>query len=129
MNHKVLVAAFVCLLSIFFLNSCQSREEKVIDRLEILSEEVTKKGTEFTSDQWENTFQEIESIDNEIGKCNFTKSQLERIELLRGRITAVILKEKVRTLGSEMSTKVKQWGEYCKGFMQGLTGNLPDDKQ
>ena len=53
MKGKLIIASIVCVLMLSFLSSCQSREEKVINRLEKLSRNIEKNADGFTSEEWD----------------------------------------------------------------------------
>ena len=129
MKVKLIIASIICVLMLSFFSSCQSREEKVINRLEKLSRNIEKNANGFTSEEWDNTFKEMDAIDDAMEKCRFSESQLARVGRLKGRLTAIIFKKKIKSFEADMATQLKEWSSYCEGFMQGITSDCPDDFQ
>ncbi len=79
---------FVALLLALSLTvSCTSDPK---DRLENLLEKIEKNGNSFNDEEWESVFNELDCIENEIDKKNYSKEELREIGRLKGRLLGCI---------------------------------------
>lgn len=120
--RKYLVIALFALVTCV-LTSCKTREERVIQRLNALSEKIEKHGARWDADQWADALEEMEDIHYDIEGCEFSKEQLENLGKVEGRLTATILNEGSKALNGSMSDFIEGAGAYMKGFMQGIDNN------
>ena len=110
------------------LSSCQSKEERVINKFEKLSERVEKEGQHFTADEWELALKEYETLHEEAGECDFTREQLEELGRVDGRLTAIMAKEGAKRIGSEMSNFLENGKTFMKGFMEGVRQGMESEE-
>ena len=102
---------FVALLLALSLTvSCTSDPK---DRLENLLEKVEKNGNSFNDEEWESVFNELDCIENEIDKKNYSKEELREIGRLKGRLLGCITK-----------TALGDMQEQLTGLSAILTGGL-----
>lgn len=102
---------FVALLLALSLTvSCTSDPK---DRLENLLEKVEKNGNSFNEEEWESVFNELDCIENEIDKKNYSKEELREIGRLKGRLLGCITK-----------TALGDMQEQLTGLSAILTGGL-----
>ena len=63
MMKKAIKVLALCLI-VAFMTSCQTKEEKVINKLQALAERVESQSDSFSDSQWENIYSEFESLQN-----------------------------------------------------------------
>lgn len=111
----------------FLLASCKSREEKVISRLDSLSERIEKNGQKFDAEDWEEALEDLEDIHEDMEDCEFTRAELKEVGRADGRLTAIIAKEGAKALGRDLSTVLKSFSSFAKGFQEGAMENCTED--
>ena len=77
MKVKFIITALVT--SALSLTSCKSREEKVINKLDNLSERIERNGSKFDAEDWEEAIEDFADIHEEMQDCEFTKEQLREL--------------------------------------------------
>lgn len=127
MNKRQILTFAVFATILFSFASCKSREEKVISRLESLSERIDKKGHTFDAEDWAEAFEDLEDIHEDMGDCEFTKEQLREVGRADGRLSAIIAKEGAKSLGREASSLLKSISSYAKGFQEGTQENVNEE--
>ena len=116
---KILSA--ICIITIsFVLCSCKSREEKVIDQLNDLTEKVEKNSSDWDEDQWADAFEKLEKIHSEMSDCDFTNKQLQELGEIEGRLASVMITSGAESLGRSVGSFLKGAGSFVKGFQEGL---------
>jgi len=113
--------------AVLVLSSCRSYEDRVITRLNHLSERIDADGKNFDADDWEDAMEELADIHEEMTDCDFTPEQLKAVGRADGRLTAIIAKEGAKALGHSFSDAIKSLGIYAKGFKEGAEENISDD--
>ena len=116
MKKKALLIMTVVMLGLFNLTSCQSREERTIDRLESLSERIEKNGDKYDVEEWNGIMKELEAIGDDIDDCDFTSKQMEEVGRLQAKFYKTILKNGPKVFSGALST----FGSYAKGLKEGL---------
>ena len=102
---------FVALLLVLSLTvSCTSDPK---ERLENLLERVENNGNSFNEEEWESVFNELDCIENEIDKKNYSKEELREIGRIKGRL-----------LGCITRTALGDMQEQLTGLSAILTGGL-----
>lgn len=124
-RHILTFAVFATILLSFA--SCKSREEKVISRLESLSERIDKKGHTFDAEDWAEAFEDLEDIHEDMEDCEFSREELKEIGRADGRLTAIIAKEGAKSLGHDASIFLKNFSSFVKGFQEGAQENINEE--
>ena len=124
MNNKQSLTIAVLTAIVLSFSSCKSKEEKVISKIERLSERIDKNGHKFTAEDWIEAFEDLEDIHEEMEDCEFTLEELKEIGRADGRLTAIITKEGVKTLSKNVSFFLKDFSSYFKGFQEGAYENF-----
>ena len=62
MNTKSISFLFAALLTLFVLSSCQSKEERIINKLENLATRVQKDGEKLTDKEWGQILEEYDKL-------------------------------------------------------------------
>ena len=123
-SKLILSALFICLL---VLSSCQSREEKVISKLDSLSERIEKDGSIFDADDWEEAIEDFADIHEEMQDCEFTNEQLRELGKKEGKVSAILAKEGSKALGREFKNFLGNFGAFANGFKEGTEENVNED--
>ena len=109
------------------LTACRSYEERVITKLNNLSERIDKYGKTFDVDDWEDAMEELADIHEEMGDCDFTREQLKEVGKADGRLSAIIAKEGAKALGQGVSGIIDRVSSYAEGFQEGAQENMSED--
>ena len=107
MKNLIFVAL---LLALSLTVSCTSDPK---ERLENLLERVENNGNSFNEEEWESVFNELDCIENEIDKKNYSKEELREIGRIKGRL-----------LGCITRTALGDMQEQLTGLSAILTGGL-----
>ena len=100
MMKKAIKVLALCLL-VAFMTSCQTKEEKVINKMQALAERVENQSESFTDSQWENIYSEYESLQTQAKECDFTVEQLKEVAAVEAELTAAIAKQKAKEVINE----------------------------
>ena len=127
MNKRQILTFAVFATILLSFASCKSREEKVISKLESLSERIDKKGHTFDAEDWAEAFEDLEDIHADMEDCEFTREELKKIGRADGRLTAIIAKEGAKALGRETSSFLRNFSSFTKGFQEGAKENFNEE--
>lgn len=125
MKVKFIITALVT--SALCLTSCKSREEKVINKLDNLSERIERNGSKFDAEDWEEAIEDFADIHEEMQDCEFTKEQLRELGKKEGKVSAIIAKEGSKALGREFKNFLGNFGAFAKGFKEGAEENVSEE--
>ena len=125
MKVKFIITALVT--SALCLTSCKSREEKVINKLDNLSERIERNGSKFDAEDWEEAIEDFADIHEEMQDCEFTKEQLRELGKREGKVSAIIAKEGSKALGREFKNFLGNFGAFAKGFKEGAEENVSEE--
>ncbi len=125
-NRKIISVLVVAVAAISLLSSCQSYEDRVITKLNHLSERIDEDGKNFDADDWEEAMEELADIHEEMAECDFTLEQLKEVGRADGRLSAIIAKEGAKTLGKGFLDAIKGISSYAKGFQEGAESNISE---
>ena len=123
MIKKAIKVLTLCLL-VAFLTSCQTKEEKVINKLNALAERVENKADSFTESQWENIYNEFESLQTQTKDCDFTAEQMKEVAKAEAELTAAIAKQKAKELGNGINDIINEGKSALEGVLEGLNEGL-----
>jgi predicted ATP-binding protein involved in virulence len=127
MMKKAIKVLTLCLL-VAFLTSCQTKEEKVINKLNALAERVESKADSFTDSQWENIYNEFESLQAQTKDCDFTAEQLKEVAKAEAELTAAIAKQKAKEVGNDIKDAINEGKEVLNGIFDGIKEGLGGDE-
>ena len=117
---KSIITIVVTIVSICVLSSCKPKEERVIDRINNLSEKIEKHGSSWDADDWADALEELEDIHADIEECDFSKEQLRKLGNVEGKLMGIIAIEGAKSLKSTTESFFEGAGSYLKGFKNGL---------
>lgn len=127
MMKKAIKVLTLCLL-VAFMTSCQTKEEKVINKLQALAERVESKADSFTESQWENIYSEFESLQTQTKECEFTTEQLKEVAKAEAELTAAIAKQKAKEVGNDIKGAIEEGKEVLNGIFDGIKEGLGGDE-
>ena len=117
-TKQLLIMAFVALVPVFTLSSCQSREERIISRYESLCEEIEEDDDFDTDDQYN-------EIVNDSKGCSFTSEQQAQLAEITTRFVTVMTKKvsgsMINSAGDIMKVGVKTMNGMMKGLVDGAS--------
>ena len=125
MKH-ILRTMFIAIMAIMLLGSCKSKEEKVLNRLQNMSQQIEKHGDEMTSEQWKKLYDEYTDLHSKLlnEKYDFTDEQMRELGRLEGKIGKAFVKHSMSDFGKAAGELIEKGTEFLKG----LTG-ADDDKE
>lgn len=123
---KIGIATFA-IMALFGLSSCQTYEEKTLDKLTNLSERIEKEGPKYDANDWEEAFEELADIHEDIKDCEFTPEQLKEVGRTYGRLSAIIAKESAKALGGGISDAISRFSSFAKGYTEGVVENFNEE--
>ena len=125
-SYKSIISVLT-VIAFCILTSCQSREEKAINKLNHLSEQIEADGKNFDAKDWEDAIEDFEKIHEDMQDCKFTSEQLQEVGRTEGRLYAIIAKESAKVLGNGFSNAIQQFSSFAKGFKEGAEENFDED--
>ena len=123
MMKKAIKVLTLCLL-VAFMTSCQTKEEKVINKMKALAERVESKADSFTESQWESIYNEFESLQTQTKDCDFTVEQLKEVAKAEAELTAAIAKQKAKELGTDINNAINEGKSALEGVFDGIKEGL-----
>ena len=106
------------------MTSCQTKEEKVINKLQALAERVENQSDSFTDSQWESIYAEFESLQPQTKECDFTAEQLKKVAAAEAELTAAIAKQKAKEVGNDIKDAIEEGKEVLNGIFDGIKDGL-----
>lgn len=128
MNTKSISFLFTALLTLFVLSSCQSKEERIINKLENLATRVQKGGEKLTDKEWGQILEEYDKLQQEALYCDFSQEQLKRIGRAEGRLTAIMTKEEAKKIGRDFVKFLEDGSTLVEGFVEGIVDGLSTEE-
>lgn len=113
--------------TLLVLVSCKPHEERVIDRLNNLSEKVEKNGSRWDADDWADALEELEDIHYDMEDCEFTPDQLRALGRVEGRLTVIIMTEGAKALGDQLTNFIEGAGAFMKGYQEGAVSAYDEE--
>jgi len=124
-TNKLLMLVAVAIVSVFTLMSCQSREERVISRIESLCDEIDD--DDFDSDDIERIVEEFQELREDAQDCNFTSEQQKRLIKATGKVSAAMAKKMPGLLLKSGGSLLKNAMDFAGGFADGFAEGVGDD--
>ncbi|MCQ2199697.1 MAG: hypothetical protein MJZ19_08285 [Paludibacteraceae bacterium] len=110
-------------ISLMSLSSCYTKEEKVISRLETLSQKIEQNSNDFNEADWESALNDLEEINNEMQSCAFTQEQMKEVGKMYGKLSSKVAKE----MGNKFYKAIKNYGSFLSGFKDGLGESISEE--
>ncbi len=118
---RILAHAGLAILFCLVFVSCRPHEERVMDRLDNLSEKIQKQGAKWNADQWLDALEELEDIHYDMEDCEFTPEQFRALGRVEGRLTVIIMTEGAKKLGDGLVSFMDGAGAFMKGYKEGAS--------
>ena len=83
------------------MTSCQTKEEKVINKLQALAEHVESQSDSFSDADWDKVCTDFETLQTQTKDCDFTAEQLKDVAKAEAELTAAIAKHKTMEVINE----------------------------
>ncbi|MDE7346393.1 MAG: hypothetical protein K2N48_06605 [Muribaculaceae bacterium] len=106
-----------CMAVLF--TGCRPHEERVMDRLDRLSEKIQKNGEKWGVNEWADALEELEDIHYDMEDCEFSSEQLRALGRVEGKLTVIIMTEGAKKLGNELIPFLEGAGAFMKGYKEG----------
>ena len=117
---KKLVKVMALCLLFFAVTACQSKEERVISKINKLAESVDRKADSYTDADWEKLAADFKALQEQATECNFDKEQAKEFAKAEAKLTATIAKHGVKKLGSDLNDLLNEGAEVVGGILDGL---------
>lgn len=106
------------------IEGCTGETERYLNSLESIVENVELNGKNYTSEDWENSYQEYETVTEWLAESsdNLTPEQNKEIGRLHARYHKAVAKNKINGI----SERISAMGEQIIGFGEELFGDDDD---
>ena len=129
MKKKSISILGIFIFAMFLFSSCETKEERVINKFKILAERVDKNSDAFSDEDWEEVLAEYEALHNEASDCDFTYEQLREFGRVDGLLTGVITREGSKKLGRDLGRYINEGKQVMKGFLEGFSEGISSEKE
>ena len=129
MKKKTITIFCIFIFALFLFSSCQTKEERVINKFKDLAERVDKNSDTFSDQDWEEVLDEYEALNDEAMDCEFTNEQLREFGRVDGLLTGVITREGSKKLGRDLGRYLNEGKEVMKGFIEGFSEGISSEKE
>lgn len=119
---------FALVFAALFVSSCQSQEEKAIDKLDTLVERVEKNGNDYSADDWKAVVKDLEAINKEMENYDYSKEELKEIGRKEGRIMVMMTHEAAKYLKNNYQSILEGVGSFAKGIKEEVESELDEEK-
>jgi hypothetical protein len=129
MKKKTITILGIFIFASFLFSSCQTKEERVINKFESLAERVDKNSETFSDKDWEEVLNEYETLHDEAMNCEFNEEQLKEVGRVDGLLTGVITREGSKKLGRDLGRYMKEGKQIMKGFLEGFNEGISSEEE
>ena len=129
MKKKTITILGIFIFALFLFSSCQTKEERVINKFKDLAERVDKNSDTFSDQDWEEVLAEYEALNDEAMDCEFTNEQLREFGRVDGLLTGVITREGSKKLGRDFGRYLNEGKQVMKGFLEGFSEGISSEKE
>lgn len=105
---------------LFFLSSCQSKEEQVISSLDSIEQTMTESGDYLEAQEWDALMEEYSALKEEAVDCEFTPEQMKELGRIDSKIVVAYTRRKANDIGKRINNFVNGASDYMEGFSEGL---------
>ena len=120
---KVLKALALCLL-VVFLASCETKEHKVINKINALTERIENQTDPFTESEWNAINSEVETINQMAENCKFDADQQASFAKAQAELTAAIAKKRASEAVDGIQDAIEEGKEVIEGVIDGIKEGL-----
>ena len=129
MKMKSITLLGIFIFALFLFSSCQTKEERVINKFKDLAERVDKNSETFSDKDWEEVLTEYEALHDEAMDCEFTNEQLREFGRVDGFLTGVITREGSKKLGRDLGRYLNEGKQIMKGFLEGFNEGISSEDE
>ena len=129
MKKKSITILGIFIFALFLFSSCQTKEERLINKFESLAERVDKNSESFSDKDWEEVLAEYEALHDEAAGCEFTNEQLREFGRADGFLTGVITREGSKKLGRDLGKYINEGKQVIKGFIEGFSEGISSEDE
>ena len=129
MKKKSITIMGIFIFAMFLFSSCETKEERVINKFKDLAERVDKNSDTFSDQDWEEVLDEYEALNDEAMDCEFTNEQLREFGRVDGLLTGVITREGSKKLGRDLGRYINEGKQVMKGFLEGFSEGISSEKE
>ncbi len=108
----------IAIMAIMLLGSCKSKEERALDRLHTMSEQIQKNGDNMTSEDWDKLYDEYSALHDKIAneKYDFTDEQMRELGKVERELNNAFVKQSISDFGKATKEIFKKGKEFLEGF-------------
>lgn len=128
---KIMKEHFLFIFSILFLmtlSSCQTKEERVIQKMESLSARIEKDGENFEKEDWDVALQEYQQLQKDAADCDFSSEQLRELGRVEYKLTATMTREGAKSFGRSIGDALQNSGQVIQGVLEGLSESIQSEE-
>ena len=128
---KIMKEHFLFIFSILFLmtlSSCQTKEERVIQKMESLSARIEKDGENFEKEDWDVALQEYQQLQKDAADCDFSSEQLRELGRVEYKLTAIMTREGAKSFGRGVGDALQNGNQVLKGVIDGINESFQGEK-
>ena len=118
----------IALLSALMLSSCQTKEERVISKMNNLAERIEKNAETYDTEDWEAVLKEYQQLQKEAANCKFSSEQLHELGRVEGKLTATMTRESAKSLGRNVGDILQNGSKVLHGVFDGINESLQDNE-
>ena len=115
-------------LLLFTVTACQTKEEKVIKKINNLAERVDQKADSYTDAEWDKLIADFEDLQQQATECDFNKEQLKEFAKAEAKLTTAIAKHGAKKLGNDLNDLINEGKEMLDNVVDGIKEGLGGDE-
>lgn len=115
-------------LLLFTVTACQTKEEKVIKKINNLAERVDQKADSYTDTEWDKLIADFEDLQQQATECDFNKEQLKEFAKAEAKLTTAIAKHGAKKLGNDLNDLINEGKEMLDNVVDGIKEGLGGDE-
>ncbi len=129
MNVRFIFFKAFALCAILVLSSCQSKEEKLISKINDLAEQIEKNGKDWDAQDWMEVSNEYAQICMVASKCEFSEEQQEEFIKAGVNLTAAFTANAPNAYSNVLAEGVEAYSKELAKGMEALSDELVDDEE
>lgn len=106
------------------MTSCQTKEERVINRMNELADRIENQTGSFTDEEWESINSDFEMLKAQAQECNFTSEQRTAYTKAETEVTTAIIKQRATEVGNGIKDAIDQGKDMFNGIIDGIKEGL-----
>ena len=115
-------------LLLFTVTACQTKEEKVIKKINNLAERVDQKADSYTDAEWDKLIADFDNLQKQATECEFNKEQLKEFAKAEAKLSTAIAKHGAKKLGNDLNDLINEGKEMLDNVVDGIKEGLGGDE-